>query len=157
MSSSHEAASQAPNAGEYILHHLGNLNTSGKPQAEIIDFSIFNIDTFVFALLTGGLGIYLMWRVARNASAGVPGRAQAAMEILVEMVMNQAKTIIHNEESRKFVAPLALTVFVWVFLMNSMDFLPVDLLPAGWERTARNSDCPCGSGRKFKHCHGALI
>ena len=85
MSSSHEAASQAPNAGEYILHHLGNLNTSGKPQAEIIDFSIFNIDTFVFALLTGGLGIYLMWRVARNASAGVPGRAQAALEILVEM------------------------------------------------------------------------
>ena len=138
MSSSHEAASQAPNAGEYILHHLGNLNTSGKPQAEIIDFSIFNIDTFVFALLTGGLGIYLMWRVARNASAGVPGRAQAAMEILVEMVMNQAKTIIHNEESRKFVAPLALTVFVWVFLMNSMDFLPVDLLPTLWQGATGN-------------------
>ena len=138
MSSSHEAAASAPNAGEYILHHLGNLNTSGKPQSEIIDFSVFNIDTFVFALLMGVLGLYLMWRVARNASAGVPGRAQAALEILVEMVMTQAKTIIHNEESRKFVAPLALTVFVWVFLMNSMDFLPVDLLPWVWQHLTGN-------------------
>ena len=76
-----------------------------------------------------------MWRIARKASAGVPGRAQAALEILIEMVGGQAKAIVHNEESRKFVAPLALTVYMWVFLMNSMDFLPVDLLPLLWQKT----------------------
>jgi F-type H+-transporting ATPase subunit a len=63
----------------------------------------------------------------------VPGRFQAAAELLVELVDNQAKSIVHNAESRKFVAPLALTVFVWIFLMNAMDLLPVDLLPLIWE------------------------
>jgi F-type H+-transporting ATPase subunit a len=63
----------------------------------------------------------------------VPGRMQAAVEIVLEMVDNQARSIIHNAESRKFVAPLALTVFIWIFLMNSMDFLPVDLVPRIWE------------------------
>ena len=133
MSSNHEAAASAPNVGEYILHHLGNFNTTGKPQTEIIDFSIFNIDTFFFAVLMGVLGLWLMWRVAHKATSGVPGRGQAVLEVLVEMVMMQAKTIVHNEKSRQFVAPLALTVFVWVFLMNSMDFLPVDLLPMLWQ------------------------
>jgi F-type H+-transporting ATPase subunit a len=63
-------------------------------------------------------------------TSGVPGRLQAAVELLVEMVDTQAKGIVHNADSRKFVAPLALTVFVWIFLMNAMDLLPVDLLPA---------------------------
>ena len=135
MSTSHEAATSAPNAGEYVLHHLGNLNSSGHPQTKIVDFSIFNFDTFFFSVVLGALGLFLMWRIARKASAGVPGRAQAALEILIEMVGGQAKAIVHNEESRKFVAPLALTVFMWVFLMNSMDFLPVDLLPLLWQKT----------------------
>jgi F-type H+-transporting ATPase subunit a len=74
----------------------------------------------------------LLWRAARKATSGVPGRFQAAVEILVEMVENQAKGIVHNAKSRKLVAPLALTVFVWIFLMNAMDLLPVDLLPAIW-------------------------
>ena len=60
---------------------------------------------------------------------GVPGRFQAAVEILVEMVESQAKGIVHNAQSRKLVAPLALTVFVWIFLMNALDLLPLDLLP----------------------------
>jgi len=68
-----------------------------------------------------------MWRVAKAVTSGVPGRLQAAVEILLEMVDNQAKAIVHNAHSRKFVGPLALTVFIWIFLMNSMDFLPVDL------------------------------
>jgi F-type H+-transporting ATPase subunit a len=62
----------------------------------------------------------------------VPGRFQAAVEMLVELVENQAKGIVHNANSRKLVAPLALTVFVWIFLMNAMDLLPVDLIPAIW-------------------------
>jgi F-type H+-transporting ATPase subunit a len=67
---------------------------------------------------------------ARKATSGVPGRLQAAVELLVEMVDTQAKGIVHNAQSRKFVAPLALTVFVWIFLMNAMDLLPVDLMPS---------------------------
>ena len=134
MSTSHEAAASAPNAGEYVLHHLGNLNSSGHPQTKIVDFSIFNFDTFFFSVVLGALGLYLMWLIARKATSGVPGRAQAALEILIEMVGGQAKAIVHNEQSRKFVAPLALTVFIWVFLMNSMDFLPVDLLPMLWQK-----------------------
>jgi len=72
---------------------------------------------------------WLLWRAARTATSGVPGRFQAAVEILVEMVDTQAKGIVHNATSRKLVAPLALTVFVWIFLLNAMDLLPVDLLP----------------------------
>ena len=63
---------------------------------------------------------------------GVPGRFQAAVEILAEMVENQAKGVIHNAKSRKLVSPLALTVFVWIFMMNAMDMLPVDWIPAMW-------------------------
>jgi F-type H+-transporting ATPase subunit a len=70
-----------------------------------------------------------MARLAARATSGVPGRFQAAVEIIVEMVSDQAKSIVHSPESRQFVAPLALTVFVWIFLMNAMDLLPVDLLP----------------------------
>ena len=138
MSIGHEAATNAQTAGEYVLHHLGSLNSSGHPQTEIVDFSIINFDTLFFSVLMGVLGLFVMWRLARRVTSGVPGRAQAALEILVEMVATQAKGIVHNEESRKFVAPLALTVFIWIFLMNSMDFLPVDLLPTIWQKLTGN-------------------
>jgi F-type H+-transporting ATPase subunit a len=82
----------------------------------------------------GVLGCWLLWLAARKATSGVPGRFQAAVEILVEMVDTQAKGIVHNAQSRKLVAPLALVVFVWIFLMNAMDLLPVDLLPFIWEK-----------------------
>ena len=138
MSTVHDAATAAPNAGEYVLHHLGNLNSSGHPQATMFDFSIINYDTIFFAVVTGVIALFFLWRAARNATSGVPGRMQAAVEILVELVGGQAKTIVHNEKSRRFVAPLALTVFVWVFAMNSMDFLPVDLLPLLWQKISGN-------------------
>ncbi len=137
MATGHEAAA-APNAGEYVVHHLTQLNSSGHAQTSIVDFSIINFDTVFFSLAMGVLGLFLMWRVARSVTSGVPGRGQAALEIVMEMVANQARSIIHSEESRKFVAPLALTVFVWVFLMNSMDFLPVDLLPRIWQWATGN-------------------
>ena len=104
----------------------------------MVDFSIINYDTVFFSVVLGVVGLFLMWLVARKSTAGVPGRAQAALEILIEMVGSQAKAIVHNERSRKFVAPLALTVFVWVFLLNSMDFLPVDLLPTLWQKATGN-------------------
>jgi F-type H+-transporting ATPase subunit a len=84
-------------------------------------------------VLLGVVASFFLWRAARGATAHAPGRFQAAVEILVEMVDSQAKGIIHNAESRKLVAPLALTVFVWIFLMNAMDLFPVDLFPKIWE------------------------
>jgi F-type H+-transporting ATPase subunit a len=95
------AASHGPTAGEYIGHHLTHLQN--RPMKGVIDFGVFNFDSIFWSVLLGIVGI------------------------LVEMVDSQAKGIIHNAESRKLVAPLALTVFVWIFLLNSMDFLPVDL------------------------------
>jgi len=121
------AEGQAPTAGEYIVHHLQHLQN--KKQAAIVDFSVFNLDSIFYAVALGVVGCWLLWLAARKATSGVPGRFQAAVEILVEMVDTQAKGIVHNAQSRKLVAPLALTVFVWIFLMNAMDLLPVDLLP----------------------------
>jgi F-type H+-transporting ATPase subunit a len=130
------ATTKAPNAGEYIQHHLQHLQKdfsfASVKQTSLVDFSIFNLDSIVYSIILGVIGCFLLWRAARKATAGVPGRFQAAVEILVEMVDNQAKGVIHNANSRKVVAPLALTVFVWIFLMNAMDMLPVDLLPAAW-------------------------
>ena len=117
----------APTAGEYIVHHLTHLST-GKPKG-LVDFSVLNFDSIIFSALIGVIGCFLLWKAARSVTSGVPGRFQAAVEILVEMVESQARGIVHNANSRKLVAPLALTVFVWIFLLNAMDLLPVDLLP----------------------------
>ena len=124
------AEGKALTSGEYIVHHLTHLGT-GKPKG-LVDFSVVNFDSVVFSVLIGVVACWLLWRAARGATSGVPGRYQAAIEILVEMVENQAKGIVHNATSRKLVAPLALTVFVWIFLLNAMDLLPVDLLPLIW-------------------------
>lgn len=120
-----------PTAGEYIVHHLTHLQN--KPMSGVIDFSVYNIDSIFWSVLLGVIASFFLWRAARGATAHAPGRFQAAVEILVEMVDSQAKGIIHNAESRKLVAPLALTVFVWIFLMNAMDLFPVDLFPKIWE------------------------
>ncbi len=125
------AAENGPTAGEYIGHHL--THWQNKPMNGVIDFSVYNLDSIIWALLLGIAGSFFLWKAARAATSGVPGRFQAAVEFLVEMVDNQAKGIIHNAKSRKLVAPLALSVFVWIFLMNAMDLLPVDLLPKIWQ------------------------
>ena len=124
------AGGQAPSAGEYIIHHLQHLQT--RPQKSVVDFGVVNLDSAFFAIVLGALGCLVLWAAARRATSGVPGRFQAAVEILIEMVDAQAKSIVHNANSRKFVAPLALTVFIWIFLMNAMDLLPVDLIPGIW-------------------------
>lgn len=122
------AAQHAPTASEYIKHHLGHL--SNHHQEGPVDFSIIHYDTMFWSIAMGVLALLVMWMAARKATSGVPGRFQAAVEILVEMVDNQSKTIVHGD--RSFIAPLALTVFVWVALMNSLDFLPVDLFSAAF-------------------------
>jgi F-type H+-transporting ATPase subunit a len=123
-------------AGEYIQHHLHHLQMdfsfNNASQKSIVDFSVFNLDSVLYSVILGALGCFLLWRAARKATSGVPGRFQAAVEILSEMVESQAKGVIHNAKSRKVISPLALTVFVWIFLMNAMDMLPVDLIPYIW-------------------------
>lgn len=130
-------ASESMTAADYIKHHLESLTSlsdvtkASRPQ-NIADFSFINIDA-IFAVVLGALGCFLLWRGASAATSGVPGRFQAAVELLYEFVDDMCKGIIHNAESRKAVAPLGLTLFVWIFLMNAMDLLPVDLLPMTWQ------------------------
>lgn len=120
------AGAHAPTPSEYIVHHLGHFST--KHQDKIVDFSIINIDTIFWSVFVGIIGCLIMYMAARKATAGVPGRFQALVELIVEMVEEQSKAIVHG--NRAFIAPLALTVFVWVTLMNSLDFLPVDMFAA---------------------------
>ena len=109
---------------EYITHHMTFF--SSKPQVNVVDFSIINYDTLFWSILTGVITILILWKAARGATSGVPSRYQGAIELLVELVDDQAKALIHG--SRAFIAPLALTIFIWVALMNSLDLLPVDLV-----------------------------
>ena len=117
----------ASGASEYIQHHLVHFNNVGEKQANIADFSFINYDSLFWSIAMGVLVIVLLYLAARKATSGVPGRFQAGVEMVVEMVAEQAKGIVHNAESRKFVAPLALTVFLWVAFMNTLDLIPVDL------------------------------
>ena len=126
------AEEHAQTPGEYIIHHLTHFGT-GKPKG-LVDFSVINFDSVFFSIALGVLGCFVMWLAARKVTSGVPGRFQAAVEFLLEAIDNEAKGIVHNATSRKFVAPLALTVFVWVVLLNMMDLLPVDLLPLLWQK-----------------------
>ena len=121
-----EGATHAPTASEYIRHHLGHL--ANHHQEGPVDFNVLHYDTIFWSITMGVLGCLFMWMAARKATSGVPGRFQAAVEMLVEMVEDQSKSIVHGD--RSFIAPLALTVFVWVALMNSLDFLPVDMFSA---------------------------
>ncbi len=133
---SENAVTTAPTAGEYIQHHLQHLQKdfsfASVKQTSIVDFSLFNLDSLFYSIVLGVFGCYLLWLAARKATSGVPGRFQAAVEIMVEMVENQAKGVVKNAQSRKLVSPLALTVFVWIFLMNAMDMIPVDAIPHLW-------------------------
>ncbi len=113
------------NASEYIIHHLTNL-TAGE------GFWTFHLDTLFFSFTLGALALCMFRIAAKNATSGVPGKLQNFVELLVDFVDTQVKDSFHGRS--ELIAPLALTIFVWVFLMNFMDLIPVDLLPlvAGW-------------------------
>src|SRR5699024_11774437 len=123
------AASDVSAQSGYIQHHLVHLNNSGVKQDVLADFSIINYDSVFWSLLTGFLTLFFLYPAARRATPGVPGRFQAAVEVLVEWVDDQAKQIVPSASTRRFAAPLALTVFLWVVAMNVLDLLPVDLMP----------------------------
>ena len=110
----------------YISHHLHHLQN--KPAAGLFDFSVVRYDTLFFALLTAAIVIFALRMAARRATAGVPGKFQCFVEMLVDFVNEQAKSLVHGRLD--YIAPLALTVFLWVAMMNAIDLLPVDWLPA---------------------------
>ena len=116
------AEAEGLTSSEYIVEHLTHL--SSIKQGFIIDMHVVNWDTLFWSISAGILALAILYAAARKATSGVPGRFQAAIEILVEMVESQSKAIVHGD--RSFIAPLALTVFMWVLLMNAVDFIPVD-------------------------------
>jgi F-type H+-transporting ATPase subunit a len=107
---------------EYIQHHL----TFMVKQVGDTSFWSVNFDTVVTSIILGVLGLGFMWLVTRKATAGVPSKKQAFVELCINFVNDQVKGIYHGESL--WVAPIALTVFVWVTLMNAMDILPVDII-----------------------------
>ncbi len=118
-------AEQAPGATEYILHHQAFL--SNKVPHGIVDFSVINYDTVFFSVALAGVFLALFWLVARKATSGVPGKMQNFVEMIVGFVGTQVSDTFHG--TSRLIAPLALTIFCWIFLFNFMDLVPVDLLP----------------------------
>ena len=118
------------NPVEYIQHHLTNWSVGVEhgEQVKIVDFSVFHVDVFLFSALLAGLFAFFAWKVGKNLNPDKPTGAQNVMETLLEFVNQQVKDIFPGAD--RLIGPLALTIFVWVLLMNSMDFLPADLLPA---------------------------
>ena len=120
------AAEQPTSANEYIHHHLTFL--SNKEPNGVVDFSSIHLDSVFFSVVLAILFAGSFYLAARKATSGVPGKFQNFVELVVEFVDTQVKDSFHG--TTKLIAPLALTIFCWVFLFNAMDVLPVDLLPA---------------------------
>ena len=114
MASGAEITSQ-----EYIKHHLQNL-TVGE------GFWSFHIDTLGWSIFLGLVFVLSFRAVAKKATTGIPGKWQCAVEMIVEFVDDSVKSTFHGKNP--VIAPLALTIFVWVLLMNTMDILPIDIM-----------------------------
>jgi F-type H+-transporting ATPase subunit a len=123
---------------EYIGHHLQNLTfgqhpdgswgiAHGAEEAAAMGFWSFHVDTMFWSLLLGLVFFFLFRKVAKQANSGVPTRFQAAIEFIIEFVDNSVRESFHG--TSRYIAPLALTLFVWIFFMNFMDLIPVDWLP----------------------------
>lgn len=128
----------AQTAGEYIQHHLTNLTYGRHPdgtwgfaesaqQAADMGFMAINVDSMGWSIGLGALFCLVFGRVAKKATVGVPGGLQNAVEALVEFIDDTVSSIFSHRN--RLIAPLALTIFVWVFLMNLMDLVPVDWIP----------------------------
>jgi len=118
-------AAEAPTLTEYITHHITFL--TNKQPVGLIDFSVVNFDSVFFAVALAVIFAAVFFFAARRATTGVPGKFQCAIEMILEGVNSQVRDTFQG--TSRLIAPLALTIFCWVFLFNFMDLLPVDLLP----------------------------
>ena len=119
-------------SGEYIVHHLQNLQVC-EVDGEWVwnqcagNFMAINVDSMFWSIFLGLVFVWIFRGVAKKASTGKPSKMQAAVEMVVEFVDTSVRETFHGES--KLIAPLALTIFVWVFFMNLMDLIPVDWIP----------------------------
>lgn len=120
MAAAEHGAEHAPSGSEYIIHHLANLKYGEG-------FWTFNLDSIFFSVFLGLLFVVSFWLGVRKATSGVPGKFQNFVEVVVEFVDTQVRDTFHG--TSKLIAPLALTIFFWILLMNFMDVVPVDLFP----------------------------
>ena len=129
---SEAAAHGAVDPVAYIQHHLTNACVGCDPAtdkpAALADFTVFFLDTFLVSFALASVFMLIAWKVGRNLKLERPGGLQNVIEVVVEFVNQQVKDVFPH--ASPLVGPLALTIFVWVVLMNSMDLLPVDL--SGW-------------------------
>jgi F-type H+-transporting ATPase subunit a len=137
MEEEHTGGHSYANAGEYIQHHLTNLQVCRADGQWVWNecagnFWTINVDSMFFSIVLGLLFVYLFRKVAKNATTGRPGKMQAAIELVIGFIDTSVRDAFHGHN--KVIAPLALTIFVWVFFMNLMDLIPVDWLPlaASW-------------------------
>lgn len=107
-------------ASDYVIHHLTNLSVGEG-------FWTFHLDSIFFSVAVGALFVFSFWAAARKMTADVPGKWQAFVEIVHDFIDEQVKSTFHGKSD--LIAPLAMTIFCWIFLMNFMDLVPVDLLP----------------------------
>lgn len=127
MSTEH-ATSGAVTIGDYIQHHLNHLTLDiSHLVGSKSSFWTLNLDTLIVSIVTGILILGTLRYVAVKMTTGVPGKLQSAVEMILEFVDRSVRESYHGKS--KLIAPLALTIFLWVFVMNVMDLLPVDLLP----------------------------
>ncbi|KAF0568641.1 ATP synthase F0 sector subunit a [Psychrobacter nivimaris] len=125
-------------SSEYISHHLTNWTYGYLPgegwkvahtaeEAGQMGFNAIHLDSMLWSIGLGILFCAVFWMVAKKVTSGVPGKTQAAVEMIVEFVDNNVRDSYSG--TSKLIAPLALTIFVWIFLMNLMDLIPVDFIP----------------------------
>ena len=107
----------------YIDHHLTNLTFQIKEGA----FWVLHVDTLITSVILGVVSLGFMWLIVRKATPGIPSKRQAFVELAVEFIDNEVKNTFHGDRNA-FVAPTALTIFIWVLMMNAMDILPIDIM-----------------------------
>ncbi len=132
------AAGETQTSAKYIKHHLTNLTYGQHPdgawgfadsaeEAQEMGFMSINVDSMVWSIGLGLIFLLLFRRAAKNATAGVPGGLQNGVEMIVDFIDDLTQSIFSHKND--LIAPMALTIFVWVFLMNLMDLVPVDWIP----------------------------
>lgn len=132
------AEEHALTSTEYIKHHLTNMTYGKMPdgtwklaetaqEAQEMGFTAIHLDSMGWSIGLGTIFCLLFWIVARAANSGVPSKFQSVIEVIIEFVDSSVRDTFHGKS--KLIAPLALTIFVWIFLMNLMDLMPIDFIP----------------------------